>query len=200
MDKWAAVRVAYEGSAESIRSIARSYKVTDTAIHKKAKAEGWSRDGHTKKHIDGKVKALVEVQKYDEAEKAMPVAMRMQVNKQVMDRVQAIDFFSKAQNGLVEQLLGYLEHDRKIIDNPDSPIDPSKFGKAKIAQDIISAAKKNVLGDTPLMDAIEGKDKPDGDDDWIAVIPASEAKRLGKGKKTLAGDSVDFEDSEDTRS
>jgi hypothetical protein len=40
---WSAVRVAYEAAEISVREIGRQHHVSDTAIAKKAKAEGWHR-------------------------------------------------------------------------------------------------------------------------------------------------------------
>jgi|SRR5690348_3867968 hypothetical protein len=40
---WAAIRMAYEASAMSIRALARERGLSDVAISKRAKAEGWTR-------------------------------------------------------------------------------------------------------------------------------------------------------------
>ena len=42
---WEAIRTAFEAGDTSIRKIAEKYGVSDTAIRKKAKADGWVRSG-----------------------------------------------------------------------------------------------------------------------------------------------------------
>ena len=41
---WEAIEAAYRANIVSIRAIAAAHGVSDTAIHKRAKAEGWQRD------------------------------------------------------------------------------------------------------------------------------------------------------------
>ncbi len=47
---WEALEVDYRAGVASIRELARQYDVSDTAIRKKAKADGWERDLTEKVH------------------------------------------------------------------------------------------------------------------------------------------------------
>ena len=41
---WDAIERAYRAGQLSIKELARQHKLSDTAIHKRAKAKGWTRD------------------------------------------------------------------------------------------------------------------------------------------------------------
>jgi hypothetical protein len=186
---WGTIRVEYESGADSIRGLASKHGITDAGIRKKAKKEGWEIGAGCKEHIDKKVKHMTELKKLDEKEAMMPAATRIEIQRQVVDRVAIINTLSNLQGDILENLLGHINHDRRIQADPDAPIDPQQYGKAKIAQDVLSQARKNYLGDETLLEAAEGGGKKD--DDWLVAIPAMESKRLGIGRSPEEPDEIE---------
>lgn len=180
MTDWDSIKVAFESGTDSIRTIAADHGITDSAIHQKAKKLGWSRDGELNSHVQKKTHALVTLNACEQAEFEMSPRLRSAVQRQVLDRVSAIEKLSTMQSSLLRQLQGYLDHDAKIKSDPREPISAEQYGKAKLAQDVLKAAKAVMVGDMPLIDQAEMGEKG-GEDDWVVAIPASEAKRL-KGK------------------
>jgi hypothetical protein len=178
MTDWAPIKVEYESTTTSIRKLAKAFGITDTAIRLKARDEGWSRNTGLEKHIDRKTKAIIEVQECEHEEAKMPVTTRVTVQQKVMDRVSAINMISSMQNDVLVRLQGLLDHDRSVHLVLGEEASPHAYGKAKIASEIIATAKKNMLGDAPIIDMNDDLGKSDESDEWVVVIPAQEKKRL----------------------
>ncbi len=177
MTDWDSIKVEYESGTDSIRSIASDHGISASAITQKAKKLGWERGGALGDHVTRKTHALVTLNACEQAEFEMSPRVRSAVQRQVLDRVSAIEKLSTMQSSLLRQLQGYLDHDAKIKNDPREPISAEQYGKAKLAQDVLKAAKAVMVGDMPLIDQAEMGEKG-GEDDWVVAIPESEAKRL----------------------
>ena len=178
MSNWDQIRIEYETSHASIRSIAGQFGVSDTAIRQKAKSLGWTRKGSLDKHIEKKAKAVMAVQAIEAEEQHMPIVTRMAVQQKVLERVGTMNLIASMQTGLLDRLQGLIDHDAKVQLEHGEEVNPNAYGKAKIASDIIKDAKKTMLGDAPLVDMNEDLGKSDESDEWVVVIPAQEKKRL----------------------
>lgn len=177
MTDWDSIKVAYEAGPESIRTIASDHGISASSIVQKAKKLGWQRNGDIGEHVAKKTNALVTLHACEKAEFEMSPRLRSAVQRQVLDRVAAIEKLSTMQSSLLRQLQGYLDHDAKIKHDPREPISAEHYGKAKLAQDVLKAAKAVMVGDMPLIDQAEMGEK-EGEDNWVVAIPESEAKRL----------------------
>jgi len=168
-------------SDDSNRSIASQFGMTEGAIRKRAKAEGWKKSAELSTHVDNKVRVALEADKLSKIDAILPPVVRHEINMRVTSRVEAIQKFSRIQTNILEDILSLWEIDKQIKPDPLYGYDNAIYGKAKIVNEIANLAKKNLLGDAPLIPDGDGSD----DEDWGIVIPHQEAVRLAEVEERL---------------
>jgi len=177
---WPSIRKEYEASDYSTCALAKRHGLSEGAIRKKAKAEGWVNLKDMGGHIEQKVVALQKVKDFEAKEKRIGNEQLVKkINDEVHTRLSLIETYSKINQKITNRLLGYLDHDARILQDPDRPIDLHELGKLKMASEILKNTRQTSIGDAPLMEMTEAElaDKED-DLQFAIVVPAQEVKRI----------------------
>jgi len=175
---WEQVKLDYMVCEESIRSIGKKHDVEPASITRRAKKEGWVRSTEMNQHIEQRVDHEVKGEEIKATEAAFPEVVKREVDKRVMTKKEALMKFANFQSELVEDVWEMWRHDNKVKPALGEEHDTARYGKAKIVQDVTTQAKKNVLGDQPLVDV----DSDENEEDWGIVVPAQEKKRIEGAK------------------
>lgn len=115
---WESIEAHYRAGLRSLRDIAAQYQITEGAIRKRAKRDGWVRDLSAK--VQAKAEELVRtevVRKAVRSESAVSERVLIEVNAQVIaDRVLGHRAFLRRAITLAEHLLQELESTTRQID------------------------------------------------------------------------------------
>jgi hypothetical protein len=188
MTDWDSIKKDYELSSDSIREVAKKHGISDKAIRNKAKELKWRRIKDMEDHIEAKATGIAKVRELVRKEKECGLSADFiaRIDEKTNARVALIEQYSIANNRIVNRLLGMLSHDSHFEQDADKPFDPSEYGKIKLASDVLTASKKNMLGDASLMDLKDATEIEKEDDmQWAIAIPAAEKLRVDaiKAKK-----------------
>jgi len=178
---WPQVKARYMAGDDSVRSIARDYGIDDSTIIRKAQKENWQKSAQIKQHIEQRAELEAKRSELIRKESGLPPQIQYEITRQVFSRAAWIERFSVLQGTLMQDVLNMWDHDKKVNPVLGEEHCPTRYGKAKIVQEVIEKGKKMMVGDEPLFDDGDGSD----DEDWGIVIPHQEAVRLAEVEERL---------------
>jgi hypothetical protein len=178
---WEKIKAEFETSESSFADLAKKHGISAMAICKHSKLHKWIRYEDLKPHIEEKVAAIQKVKDLDRKELGFNIGKdaRKRIECEVQTKLSLIEQYSRINQKITNRLLGYLDHDSRILQDPDKPIDLHELGKLKMASEILKNTRQTSIGDAPLMEMTEAElaDKED-DLQFAIVIPAAEKLRV----------------------
>lgn len=178
---WDKVKRDYESTDCSTNKIAKRYDISPQAIAKQAKANRWLKYADLKPHIEEKVEAIQRVKDIERKEAGFNIGKeaRKNIEHEVQTKLSLIEQYSRINQKITNRLLGYLDHDSRILRDPDEPIEVQEVGKLKMYSEILKNTRQTSIGDAPLMEMTEAELADDQDENqWMVVVPAQEVKRI----------------------
>ena len=174
-EQWEEIKVLYMIGDESIRAIARDFGLTDGAIRRRAKRYGWQRSAEMCAHIEERAHLEHKLEEIKAKEAVFPEIVKNEIDMKVLNRKDALAKFSHIQGMLFEDVWEMWRHDNKVKPVVGEEHESSRYGKAKVVQDVMTQAKKNMIGDAPILpDEKEGQ----GDEVLVIPVPQAEAERV----------------------
>lgn len=178
---WEKIKAEFETSESSFADLAKKHGVSAPAIHKQARLHKWTRYEDLKPHIEEKVAAIQKVKDLDRKELGFNIGKdaRRRIEHEVQTKLSLIEQYSRINQKITNRLMGYLDHDSRILRDPDEPIEVQEVGKLKMYSEILKNTRQTSIGDAPLMEMTEAELMENEDEDaFCIVIPAQEKLRV----------------------